>query len=268
MPETGPERETDGRRDRVASMAALRSRIAEIERCGVALNDEEAGAARVLAFGVGEIDKALPWDGLPHGAVHEIGGHDSRDRAAVAGLCAALLGRNGEGPVLWCVRRDHGHERGLPYGAGLQGFGFAPSRLILALFRRDEDVLWAMEEGLKCRHLTAVVGEVGDLDLTAGRRLSLAAKAHGVTAFLLSGRLCQASAAWTRWRVLAAPSEGAPPFDGVGRPRWRVELVRCRSAAPKSWLVEWRYETHSFRMVPALADRPAVPRESCALQAG
>src|ERR687885_87268 len=45
------------------------------------------------------------------------------------------------------------------------------------------------------------------------------------------------TAAVTRWRVTALPS--APlASPGVGRPRWRLELLRCRGADPASWIVE------------------------------
>ena len=75
--------------------------------------------------------------------------------------------------MAWCRRQD-----GL-YGPGLAAFGLDPGRLIVVRARTDKDVFWAMEEGLRCSRLVAVVGEVGALDCSAGRRLQLAARAGG-----------------------------------------------------------------------------------------
>src|SRR6202011_5895797 len=110
---------------------------------------------------------------------------------------------------------------------------------------------WAMEEGLRRPGLAAVVGEIGRLPMLASRRLQLAAERSGVTALLLrrwrtgaeaAAERNRPSAAMTRWRVTALPSSpavgefGGEP--GIGRPRWRVELVRVRGGAPAQWDVE------------------------------
>ena len=96
--------------------------------------------------------------------------------------------------------------------------GLDPARLILARTRRPQDVLWAMEEGLKSPALAAVVGEVAALSLPASRRLQLAAEASGVTGFALR-----------RWRQGAdAARERSPPNAALTR--WRVSGAprRCR----------------------------------------
>ena len=127
--------------------------------------------------------------------------------------------------------------------------------------RRDADVLWAVEEGLRCGALAAVVAEADLADFTATRRLSLAAQ-EGLTPGLLlrDDRLGPASAALSRWRIAALP--GAPdPFDqrAPGNPRWALELVRCRGGRPMTCKVEWNRETGAFGLAAALADRPAAP---------
>lgn len=175
--------------------------------------------------------------------------------------------------VLWCL-----HQRDL-YGAGLVAYGLDPRRLVLAATARDEDILWAIEEGLRTPSLAAVVGEVGRLPMVAGRRLQLAAERSGVTAFLLrrwrNGEAAAAerdrpSAALTRWRITALPSidtssrrnpllqKGREGIGWVGRPRWRVELLRCRGGVPGLWEVEAADATGHVCVSPALADRPAA----------
>jgi protein ImuA len=51
---------------------------------------------------------------------------------------------------------------------------------------------------------------------------------------------------------------------GIGHPRWRVELLRCRSGEPGCWEVEVREgkmtdATNSISLVRTLADRPKTP---------
>ena len=127
------------------------------------------------------------------------------------------------------------------YAPGLALCRLAPERLILAC-ADDRTVLWTMEEGLKCRALAAVVGEVEALPATASRRLQLAAEAAGVTAFVLraagAGRRRRRgpTAAVTRWRVAACPSRDGR--TGIGRPLWQVELVRSRGGVPAHSIVK------------------------------
>ena len=149
-----------------------------------------------------------------------------------------------------------------------------PSRLILVRAHRDAEVLWALEEGLRAPAgvLGAVVGEVGAPDDTALRRLQLAAETAGRPCFLLRRRLyaggdARASAsavALTRWRVGALPSMGPSGEMGrtdlPGRPRWRLELLRCRGAGPGTFTVEWDDAAGDFALAAPVRDRPLAPR--------
>jgi protein ImuA len=182
----------------------------------------------------------------------------------------------GAGPVLWCLRRPDLH------GPGLMAHGLDPARLVLVSAPRDDAILWAMEEGLRTPGLAAVVGEIGRLPMVAGRRLQLAAERSGVTALVLrrwrNGEEAAAererpSAALTRWRVTSLPSRPPPTPSpasgwGLGRPRWRVELLRCRGGVPAQWVVESGVvESGDVEVADAtghvclsaeLADRPAA----------
>ena len=51
---------------------------------------------------------------------------------------------------------------------------------------RPADLLWAMEEGLRTPGIGAVLGEIRQLDLTASRRLQLAAESGGGVGLVLS----------------------------------------------------------------------------------
>jgi protein ImuA len=244
----------------------LRARVARLERGG------QVQAAPVLPFGVPAIDCRLPGGGLALGALHEVSGFgpDEEDGAVpaafVAGLCARLASAK---PVLWCES-----GAGDLYGPGLAACGLAPERLLVVRANHPQDLLWAMEEGLRSRGLAAVVGEIADLPGPASRRLQLAAENSGVTAFALrryrwaaalpgKNEFCQTNpisrapnAAVTRWLVSPLPSlVGDEP--GVGRPRWRLELWRARGAAPADWIVEACDATGHVALPAALGDRTA-----------
>ena len=242
---------------RAATLDALRDRIARLER---------PVRHGVLPFGVAAIDAALPGRGLALGALHEflgVGG-DEEDGAVACGFIAGILARLGGGPVLWCQKRPD------LYGPGLAAHGLDPARLVLVAASRDEEVLWALEEGLRMPGLAAAVGEIGRLSMVAGRRLQLAAEHSGITLLLLrrwhsaaaaSAGRAQPSAADTRWRIGALPSAPLRLGWGVGLgpPRWRVELLRVRGGRPGVWEIEVADATGHVSVSAGLADRPAAP---------
>ena len=213
-----------------ALLAELRQRIGRLEGgCG--------DGAAVRTLGVPEIDAILPGGGLALGCLHEVAGAAPGDDGAAIGFAALLLSRiSGEpGRILWLSQR-----RDL-YPPGLAALGLAPEPLILVMARYDREVLWAMEEALRCPGLAAVLGEVREIDLVASRRLQLAAEKHGAAALLLRPPAPPpgASAAVTRWRLAGAAGANDDPA-GLGTPRWWVELARSRSGRSGRWLLEWR----------------------------
>lgn len=251
---------------RQAGLAALRAQISRIESAG-------RGSARrpVLPLGLAALDEALPGGGLPLGALHEIEGERAEwDDGVTLGFCLALLARlrrlssNNQSTcakhILWISRW------GDLYPPALVALGLDPGRFIMVRAKAEPDLLWAMEEGLRCNRLAAVVGEVEGLDRLAGRRLQLAAEASGVTAFALHRRFRprrrgrDASAALSRWRVTAARSSDTEDATFIGRPRWRLDLLRCRGAAPGSWQVEWDDAACGFSLAPALRDGSLATR--------
>ena len=241
-------------------LATLRERIRQIERPTTA-------AHGVTPFGFAAIDRVLPGGGLARGALHEIlgAGGDEEDGALAAAFAAHLLGGL-TGVVLWCLPRPD------LYGPGLAAHGLDPRRVVLVRASRDAEILWAMEEGLRAPGIVAVVGEVGTLPAVASRRLQLAAERSGIIAFLLrrwreGGQAARErvlpNAAITRWRIAALPSRSHRGEPGVGRARWRVELLRCRGGEPAAWgMPAWEMEvpdaTDHVSLAAALADRPAA----------
>src|SRR5215831_16878140 len=238
-------------------LSELRERVRRIERSRLAIHG-------VLPFGVTAIDRVLPDGGLARGALHEIlgAGGDEEDGALAAAFAAGILGRlAGDGTVLWCLPRSD------LYGPGLAAHGLDPAHIVLVRAPRDSEILWAMEEGLRAPGIVAVVGEVGSLPAVASRRLQLAAERSGITAFLLrrwrdGGQAAREralpNATVTRWRIAALPSQPARGGPGVGRPRWRVELLGCRGGEPASWEMEVPDATDHVSLAAVLANRPAA----------
>ena len=62
----------------------------------------------------------------------------------------------------------------------------------------------------------------------------------------------------TRWRVSAEPS--APlPVPGIGRARWRIELMRCRGADAADFILDACDETGRLALPAELARRTVAP---------
>ena len=163
----------------------------------------------------------------------------------------------GERPWLWVQDKAARRLGGRPYRPGL------PSdlrhRLIHVAADKPEDALFALEEGLRCRDLAFVVGEIAGnpraLGLTASRRLSLAAEKHGTPLWLI--RLDAArdlGSARMRWEVRPALSQ-RPRWNAAapGTPSWRAELFRAHTHQPGHWIL---------RDDAPLAAEPAISQDS------
>jgi len=140
----------------------------------------------------------------------------TRGQAPSPGRFAADLSPHaGRGKhTVWIAEDMAALESGAPYGPGLDGIGLAPERLVTVAVSQRRDLLWAMEEALRCRAVACVIGEMrhGQLDTVAVRRLSLAAAESGALALILrAAPEDDASTAATRWVVGAAPSSSVIP---------------------------------------------------------
>lgn len=190
-------------------------------------------------------------------------------QASGAGLALALahdaLAAAGEGEdtrqVLWVQDRAAIRLGGRPCLAGLPPD--LRHRLIHVAAATAEDALFALEEGLKCRDLACVIGEIAGnpkaLSFTASRRLSLTAERHGVRLWLV--RLDaepDLSSARMRWQARAAPSL-APRWNAAapGTATWHAELFRARAHAPGAWILS--DENGTLRPITATTNGAAAP---------
>jgi protein ImuA len=255
-----------------ARLAAVRAKVAALEAGG-------APVQAALPFGDARLDGMFPAGGLPLGCWHEVAGQGleietaAAPAAFVAALARPLAAR---GAVVWVMRR------GDLYAPGLAGLGFPADRLIQVQARDEAQALAALEDALGSAGVAAAIGEVGTVDLTAGRRLQLACERRGATGFAIRrwpfggpppkraagaapGSTQGGSAAATRWTVGAVPSGEEEELErrsdsirsqrALGPPRWRVDLTRCRGGRPGQWILEMSDGAYPLRVVAALGDR-------------
>ncbi len=258
---------------------ALRRELARIET-----GARSAQPERILRLGPAPLDAALG-GGLALGAVHEIGPAQPMHLAAATGFAVALARRAGHHrehcvniqpfsvslqnepiaprpppvcpspPVLWIQQDYAGFEAGRPYGLGLALFGLPMARLVVLTVRHTRDALWAMEEALKSGAVSAALLELikddSGADLTASRRLSLAAAEGGALGLVLTPHASdRPSAAMTRWQVAAAPG-ARDAFGGLGPAAFALSLVKNRRGPTGRWLLLWDH--HECAFAPTLS---------------
>ena len=216
------------------------------------------------------IDAALG-GGLACGALHELAPAAPIHLAAASGFAMALAARASRrrGQVLWIATDFAAGEAGAPYGPGLDLFGLPSERLLLLRVPRPADVLWAMEEALRCGALACVIAELtgaGEAaDLTATRTACARRARRGGReglGLLLRHRATPApSAAATRWQIAASPSE-PDAYGGLGATRFDLTLCKNRRGPSGRWIIEWNHHECAFRpalsvgVAPAALDRP------------
>lgn len=245
-----------------SSLSALKSALARYEP---AVRAAEAG---LVPLGSAGLDEALG-GGIGRACLHEVfASMGAGDAAAAAGFGLGLALRAAEHrPLVW-VRQDFVEvETGGLHGAGLAAFGLDPDRLVVVQVAGIPDALRAAAEAARCPAVGAALvelwGEAKALDLTASRRLALAAEKSGVTLVVIRlGAAPAPSAAMSRWSVTAAASAHLEA-NAPGKPAFSVSLLRHRAGIPgQTWHVEWDCDRVSFN------DPSPLPRAVASLPAG
>jgi protein ImuA len=240
-------------------LSALKREIAAIEGSRASLDD---GRPRVLSLGVPGIDAALG-GGLAPGAVHALGAAGPVHLGATFGFALALAAsasQHLQGHVLWIETPFAAAETGRPY-TGLESFGLSLARVLIVRVPRLLDVLWVMEEALTCRGIAAAVAELTqDVDLTATRRLSLAARDSGGLGLLVLHRASpQPTTTATRWRIAAAPSR-PDTYGGFGHAAFDLSLTKNRHGPCGRWTILWDHHERAFQALSVGVDRAARDR--------
>jgi protein ImuA len=233
-------------------LADLRVTLARLERADLSLSSPGC-----VPTGLADLDARIG-GGLARDGVHEIAAASPADLPAATGLavCLARLVARVAGarrPLGWIAGEMSLRESGHPYAAGLLSGGPDPAHLLLVRTRHRTETLWAMEEAVRAGICSAVIGDLWEegrpLDLTASRRLSLAAGQAGTPLFLLRPRPCPAPlVAATRFVAAARPSSAVR--HALAPARLHLALVRSRAGAPGDWIVEVVRHESGLRLAP------------------
>jgi protein ImuA len=203
-----------------------------------------------FALGLEPLDASLG-GGLARARLHEIWPMAAEDGPSATGfaLMLALRASGGKGTIIW-IGQEHGRAAML-YPPGLAELGIDPGRILFVAAPDEKALLRAAGDVVRSpAAAVAVIAPAGPaplLDLTASRRLTLFAERSGTTAILLRTVDPQTpSAAITRWRVAAMPSQ-ALEANAPGQTAFRLDLLRQRGGGPSyGWQVEWDRDRARF----------------------
>ena len=212
--------------------------ISQLQQDILLLQGFKPAGNNTVDVGLGPINEAFPNNTFPLGAVHEFLSAGPESIAATSGFIASLLSplmKNG-GISLWMSS-----SRKL-FPPALVNFGIQPDQFIFIDLQKEKHVIWAMEEALKCSTLTAVVGEMQEINFIDSRRLQLAVEQSKVTGFVLRNNFRQLTntACVSRWKISSLSSIVLDDLPGIGFPQWKVELLRMRNGKTGCWEIQWK----------------------------
>ena len=207
--------------------------------------------------GIAPLDDLLPGGGLSPGMLIESLSRNPGCGAETLAcrVAAEVLQDNGV-----CIVIDR--ERSF-FPAGAWPLGERLDRLVFVHPTSDRDLLWALEQSLRCRGVAVVLCRIDRLDAHSYRRLKLAAETGGGIGLLLRSDNERRQPSWADVRLLIqalpwnsrleqAPLSGTAPFS-TGR-LLRMELIHCRGRAGGGAVeLEIDDETGDVRLVPELA---------------
>lgn len=194
---------------------------------------------------IGQLKHAFPGSAFPAYGIHEFMACGAEDLAVTGGFISGLLAplMYAGGITFWISAKQ------TVFPQALKSFGIEPDKIIFIYLKKDIDILWVMEEALKCKGLAAVIGEVQELNFTASRRLQLAVEQSQATGFIIKSNTqsLHTTACNTRWKISSLQSESADNMPGVGLPRWNVQLIKVRNGQPGNWKIE--FDKGKFRYI-------------------
>jgi len=195
------------------------------------------------------INFAFPNRTFPLSAIHEFICNSPEEISAsygfINGIASSLANKGGI--IGWVTATP-------VFPHALKLFGLSPEHIIFIHPPRQKDILFVVEEVLKCDGLTAVIADIREISFTDSRRFQLSVEYSGVTGFLVRHKPKNfATCSVTRWRI--QPGITSEPMDmpGITFPAWNVELLKVRNGKPGSWKMQWSENTFSFVEQPPLS---------------
>jgi protein ImuA len=191
-----------------------------------------------MGLGLDFMNESFPRNQFPLGVVHELISEGPEAAASSSGFISGLLAglmKNG-GMVVWIGNAP------ILFPPALKAFGIMPDQVIFINLKKEKDLLWAMEEALKCSALSAVIGEIPELSFTHSRRFQLVTEQSKTTGFILryNPKIQTSNACVARWKIKPLASSKEDGLPGIGHPIWQIELQKIRNGHPQTWIVEFR----------------------------
>jgi protein ImuA len=231
-------------------IARLRKEILPLEGLSSLYTDN------IVDAGLGFMKEAFPNHSFPLGAIHEFIADSTETVSASAGFVSGIISglmKNG-GVCIWI-----GTNRTI-FPPALKHFGIEPDNVLFVDLQKEKDVLWAMEEALKCNGLSAVVGEIAEFSFTTSRRFQLAVEQSRVSGFIIRNRPKNLlpNATVSRWKIKSVPSDTKDDLPGIGFPCWQIELEKIRNGKPGVWEIEWSAGSfHQIeKFIPSILSEP------------
>lgn len=156
----------------------------------------------------------------------------------------------------WVARRQGNaiwiRERWRPDRINPDGFSefVDPDRLLMVEAGSQTEVLAVAEDALRAGAVPMVVLELNSpTDLTAGRRLQLAARDGGTTVLAIIPEGMGSNATETRWFC-------APVFDPADSTLQRWDLIKNKKGTLGCWHVRWDAAARRLDVVSPAGERP------------
>ena len=186
---------------------------------------------------LGPIDRSFPYGMFPLASLHEFLTGSPEDISATSGFISCLLSSlmSKGGVTVWIAPSQ------TMFPAAFKFFNVEPDKIIFINTKKTKELLWLIEETLKCQGLAAVVGEVAEITFTVSRRLQLAIEQSRVSGFLIRNKSGNtgANACTARWKISSRSSLITNEMPGIGFPVWNIELLKVRNGKPGTWEMQW-----------------------------
>lgn len=147
------------------------------------------------------------------------------------------------------------------YPPVVASLGISLSQLIVLRPRSHPDLLWGLEQSLRCPGVSAVVCRLGKVDPRAYRRLQLAVESGGGLGMLVRPDQHLGEPSWADVKLRVSASSEAVARNLSEARRLHVEVLHCRAGARSAAVdLEICDDPVRVRLVPRLAPAKTVRR--------
>ena len=175
-----------------------------------------------ITTGYADLDRLLPGNGWPLGAVIEITSrqHGVGELSLLLPALRQLLA-GGQGLIVWVAPRF------IPYAPALYVQGLDLNRLLVVQTRNGNESLWAAEQVLRSTSCAALLAWPESLTRKSSRRLQLAAEKQGALVVLFRIETIASQDSLTALKLRLSRASQAHAMA-------RIDLVKCKGAYPQS----------------------------------